>query len=109
MPASEDTPQERLVARVLNDTGLRYIDQHPIDRFFVDFWIPEINTVVEADGIYGHFRKRDRMRDTILIESGVARIWHVKSQTLKGIEEEIWQALKALETEEQRESPESSE
>ena len=109
MPASEDTPQERIVASVINESGLRYIDQYSIGKYFADFWIAEIKMVVEADGIYGHYRNADRIRDAFLLENGVDFVVHIKSQSKKGIEEEFWQVLKELEEGVLRRSPGSKE
>ena len=106
MPASYDTPQEQKVAASLTESGLRWMDQYQIDRFVVDFWVPELNLVVEADGVYGHLRKRDKWRDDILRENGVEYIFHIKSQTKSGIEEEFCLALETLQTEEIRKSQE---
>ena len=91
------TEQEMKVAEVLDTTGLRYETQAPFGKYTVDFYIDEIKTVVEADGIYGHLRKRDRKRDDELYALGVEHIIHIKEKTHQRICEELWQALDKLE------------
>ena len=91
------TGQELKLAEVLDQTGLRYETQAPFGKYTVDFFIDEINTVVEADGVMGHLRKKDRQRDIELHEMGVTNIIHIRSKTKEGIKEELWQALNSLE------------
>jgi very-short-patch-repair endonuclease len=90
------TEQEQKVAEVLDSTGLRYETQAPFGRFTVDFYIDEINTVIEADGVMGHLRKKDRERDAELKNMDIEHIIHIRSQTKGDIKEEIWQALNSL-------------
>lgn len=90
------TQQEKLVEQCLQVTGLRYDNQVEFGKYTVDFYIDEIKTVVEADGVYGHLRKRDRKRDNELYESGVKHIIHIKEKTHQRICEELWQALDKL-------------
>ena len=89
-----DTPQERLVAEVLTTLGLRYNEQQKFGKYTVDFWLPEINVVVESDGPHGHIKKRDLKRDKELYsEHGINLIMHVVSDDLQT----ITLILKALE------------
>ena len=91
------TEQELKVAEVLDSTGLRYETQAPFDKYTVDFYIDEISTVIEADGIMGHLRKKDRQRDAELKDMGIENIIHIRSQTKGDIKEELWQVLNSLE------------
>ena len=75
------TKQEKLVEQCLDVTGLRYDNQVEFGKYTVDFYIDEIKTVVEADGIYGHLKKRDRKRDAELYKLGVEHIIHIKEKT----------------------------
>ena len=78
-----DTSQERLVAEALSSLGLRYKEQQEFGQYTVDFWIPEINVVVEADGPHGHYNKRDLKRDADLYsEHNVNLIMHVVSDDI---------------------------
>jgi len=97
---TEDTKQERIIADCLMDLGIRYADQYEFDPYRVDFYIRDLKMVIEADGIYGHFRKRDRKRDADLLEYGeVEHIVHIKETTKTKIKEAIWQALRKLDKE----------
>ena len=54
--------------------------------------------VIEADGIYGHLKKRDVKRDMELMAiPAIHNILHVKDTSYTEIKETIWQALSKLE------------
>lgn len=75
------TSQEILVAECLDILGLRYEPQVKFGQFIVDFFLPELLVVIEADGIYGHLKKANARRDNKLkIEHGIFDIVHIKSQ-----------------------------
>ena len=83
-----DTPQERLVADALAELGLRYNEQQQFGKYIVDFWLPEINVVVEADGPHGHYKKRDLKRDSDLYaEHDINLIMHIVSDDLDTIKQ----------------------
>ena len=46
------TVQENIIAECLSELGMRYTQQYPILNYLADFWISELNLVVEADGVY---------------------------------------------------------
>jgi len=75
------TIQENYVAEVLTELGLRYEQQYSIGSRTVDFYLPEMRSVIEADGVYGHLRKADRKRDSELMDLGVKDIFHVRDTT----------------------------
>ena len=87
------TPQEVKIANYLTELGLRWEPQREFGKYTVDFWIDEIKTVIEADGVYGHFAKKDRERDAFLMESGVRVVHHIKSEKIKEIQDSIDQLL----------------
>ena len=91
------TAQENIIAECLSEFGLRYDQQYELLKYTVDFWIPEICLIIEADGVHGHLKKRDTKRDLALIE-GTAAGWvlHLSQTTKKEIKEMIWQALNRL-------------
>jgi len=91
------TQQEVFVQKYLDKTGLRYANQVEFGQYTVDFYVAELNLVIEADGVYGHLRKRDKRRDEHLQELGIKYIIHVKEKTYKKIEETLWQELNKLE------------
>lgn len=59
--------------------GIRFSRQEPIGKYTVDFYVEDLKIAIEADGIYGHNIKADRIRDAELKELGVFQIWHIKS------------------------------
>jgi very-short-patch-repair endonuclease len=94
---TENTAQEKIVAKYLDTMGLRYGQQIEFGPYKADFYLPEIGWVIEADGIYGHLKKADKKRDeAILKDSRVSFVLHVKSQTKSGILDEIDDVIKSL-------------
>ena len=88
------TKQENLIADVLSELGLRYDQQVPVNQYMLDFFVPEVGLVIEADGVYGHLRKRDMHRDSeIMRVFGVANILHIKDNTKKGVQDTLCRAL----------------
>tara|TARA_R110002020_G_scaffold89067_2_gene217969 strand:- start:3639 stop:3968 length:330 start_codon:yes stop_codon:yes gene_type:complete len=91
------TKQENIIAECLSDLGLRYTEQYEFYPYTVDFYIPELNMVVEADGTYGHLKKRDLKRDGKLQEyDEIKHILHIKETTYTDIKDFLWQALSNL-------------
>ena len=91
------TTQENLIALELSDMGLRYDQQVPINQYTADFFVPELGLVIEADGIYGHLRKRDAFRDSeIMRVFGVENILHIHDNTKEGVRDTLCQALENL-------------
>ena len=54
LPPRDFTEQELLIARCLDEFGLRYEQQAYFHPYIADFYIEELQMVVEADGVYGH-------------------------------------------------------
>jgi hypothetical protein len=53
--------------------------------------------IIEADGIYGHLKKRDLKRDADLMRIyGVKNILHIKENSKVGVQDTLWQALNKL-------------
>ena len=101
------TKQEMVIADVLSDMGFRYDTQVHISKYIADFFIPELGMIVEADGVYGHLKKRDIRRDADLMRIyGVKNILHIKENSKVGVQDTLWQALNRLEEEENLPSPE---
>ena len=91
------TKQENVIAQVLSDMGLRYDTQVPINQYTADFFVPELGMIIEADGIYGHLKKRDIKRDADLMRMyGVKNILHIKENSKVGVQDTLWQALNRL-------------
>ena len=88
------TKQENIIAECLSDLGLRYTEQYELYPYTADFYIPELRMIIEADGIYGHLKKRDLKRDAKLQKyDDVEYILHIKETTRKDIKEFLCQAL----------------
>ena len=91
------TKQENIIAEFLSEFGLRYDQQVEFGKYTVDFHIKEISMVVEADGVYGHLRKRDILRDANLHTfPGVEYVLHIKENSKQGIKDVLWLALNNL-------------
>ena len=85
------TPQEDLVAKCLDELGIRYAQQVDVGNYVVDFLVEDV-IILEVDGYYGHFNQRDRMRDNNLLTLGDGRfekIVHIKGQTKPDIMDEL--------------------
>ena len=86
-----------MIQRCIEESGLRYTTQSRFGTYDVDFYLPEIEVVIEADGPFGHLSKRDKLRDDSLLDMGVAEVWHFRENTLKTIKDRLWQELNRLE------------
>tara|TARA_Y100000296_G_scaffold85940_1_gene124104 strand:- start:1121 stop:1447 length:327 start_codon:yes stop_codon:yes gene_type:complete len=97
LPPRDYTAQENIIADYLSEFGLRYIEQYDLHPYTADFFIPELNMVIEADGKYGHLKKRDHKRDQFLLEQDeVEHIIHIKETTKVKIKDVLWQELNKL-------------
>jgi len=93
------TAQENIIAECLSEFGLRYEQQMEFAPYRPDFYIPEIKMIIEADGKYGHLRRKDFERDIWLNKQAeVDSILHVRVFTKKRIREVLWQGLNRLGT-----------
>jgi len=91
------TEQENIIAECLSEYGLRYSQQHEFFQYTVDFYIPELKMVIEADGKHGHLKKRDRKRDLDIVKDiDIEHIVHIKEFTRVKIKEALWQELNKL-------------
>ena len=90
MKPRDYTQQEKIVAKCLDDLGLRYEQQAQFGNLSADFFLSELNLVIEADGVYGHLKKADRERDAKLLGfPGVQKVEHIKATTAKDIKREV--------------------
>ena len=97
LPPKDYTPQENIIAECLSEFGLRYEQQYDFWPYTADFYITELNMVIEADGKYGHLNKRDVKRDLALgKQHNVKYILHIRLFTKKKIKETLWQGLNKL-------------
>lgn len=97
LPPKDYTTQENIISKCLDEFGLRYDQQTEFHPYTVDFFIPELSMVIEADGKYGHLKKRDIKRDFDLEQQdNIEYILHVKEQTQERIRQTLWRALNKL-------------
>jgi len=89
LPYRNHTPQEKIVRRILEENGLLYQYQINIGQYTVDFYLPELKVIVEADGVFGHLKKRDKQRDSMLAAMGYHEVWHLKETTISGLRNEF--------------------
>lgn len=89
MPYRDNTPQEKLLKNVIEENGLLYEYQVRMGQYTVDFFLPELDVIIEADGVFGHLGKRDRKRDKDLSDMGYPLVWHLKERTLRGLRDEF--------------------
>ena len=83
----------------MSNLGLRYAEQFNILNYTVDFWVSELNMVIEADGQMGHLRKADAKRDAALLagqEIQVSQVVHISATDVHVIMEELCQVLDKL-------------
>ena len=92
LPPRDFTKQENLIAECLDEFGIRYEQQLEFFPYTVDFFVAELEMVIEADGIYGHLQKKDKKRDEYLLKhQNITHIVHIKEKILKEIKERLWQ------------------
>ena len=97
------TVQETTIAKCLSELGMRYEQQYDFYPYTVDFWLADISMVIEADGVYGHLRKRDIRRDQDLVDNyGIDHVLHIKETTREEIRDILWQGLNKLPNEQRR-------
>ena len=96
------TPQEKTFAKCIQEFGLRYEPQYSFPPYSVDFYIPEVKLVIEADGIFGHFKKADAKRDANLLKDyseHIRKVCHISETSKKKIIPLIEQILNEIEEE----------
>ena len=65
---------EKKVKEILDILEIKYTQQHPVGKFFVDFAVPSLMIAIEADGHHWHKDlKKDAVRQQIIEKKG----WHV--------------------------------
>ena len=97
LPPKDYTKQEQLIAAELARLGLRYDQQVEVYPYTVDFFIPELGMVIEADGIYGHLSSQDKRRDERLLyiyNDDVHTVIHCRATTKKKIKDFLGKFLK---------------
>ena len=71
----EPTPAEELLWRRLRGRklqGLKFRRQHPLERFILDFYCPDVRLAVEVDGpVHQYSREEDNLRAEFLASQGI--------------------------------------
>lgn len=81
----EPTRIEIACRTLLATLGVEFVEQHPVGVYTVDFYIPKIQCVVEADGWYWHQNEaKERARDAYLLrDPSVRSVVHLTEEQLK--------------------------
>jgi very-short-patch-repair endonuclease len=96
------TDTERILWRHLrnrNFAGYKFLRQHPLDRYTLDFYCPVAKLAIELDGGGHNYRAgeiRDTVRSELLAREGifVLRFWnHQVRRELDSVLRAIWFAL----------------
>ena len=99
LPPKDYTAQENLIAKCLSNFGVRYDQQYEFFPYTVDFFLPELDMIIEADGIHGHLNKRDSKRDFALkttYSSQEKHVIHIKDVTYSKISAALDEALEKV-------------
>ena len=98
----EQTEEEKELWRALGAgrfAGFKFRRQHPLGKYFLDFYCPTAKLSIELDGFQHGLpeqRRRDEEREKFLASEGVEelRFWnHQWKKNREGIMLEIWNAL----------------
>jgi very-short-patch-repair endonuclease len=98
----EQTEEEKELWRALRAgrfAGFKFRRQHPLGKYFLDFYCPTAKLSIELDGFQHGLpeqRRRDEEREKFLASEGVEelRFWnHQWKKNREGIMLEIWNAL----------------
>ena len=76
------TSLEKILSKILLELGYRYYEQYELHPYIVDFFIPEFNIALEADGDVWHACRRDRERDIELMKKYSIRVLHFGENSL---------------------------
>jgi very-short-patch-repair endonuclease len=75
------TDIEQMLEDILQEQSIKYLFEHRLGRYFVDFFLPDHNLVVEADGVIYHRTEKqlekDARKNAYLESKGynVVRLW----------------------------------
>jgi len=74
MKSRLETTIERLMKEFLIKQGIKFEQEYKIGKYWVDFYVPEMNLCIEVDGNYWHSLEkqveRDKRKDDFLRELG---------------------------------------
>ena len=94
-PPKDFTNQENILADILSELGIRYERQYQVGKYILDFFLPEPEQIcIEADGpTLNHYGKKAKKRDQDLLDMGVLKVIHLKSQTRQRLKDELLEKL----------------
>jgi len=77
----QETNAEKILWEELRDRklGVKFRRQHPLDKFILDFYAPEIKLAIELDGsLHKENREYDKLRTEYLNSHGIKiiRFWN---------------------------------
>lgn len=82
------TYPEKLTYKYLEKINIKFEPQFPIDRYWVDYLIPETKLVIEIDGEFWHMDKEyDRKRDNIIKTYGYSIIRIPAANVIENMEQ----------------------
>ena len=93
----EPTPAEEQLWQLLRKKpfGMRARRQHPIERFVVDYFIPQARLVIELDGeIHQKQKTEDQARESFLKENGYRVIRFSNQDVLQNCQQ-VLESIKA--------------
>jgi len=79
------TYEERKIYAILKSLRIKIRPQHPIDRYIVDFYLPDAMLVIEIDGEQHctmEGKEYDSYRDTILEGYGL-KVYRIKNDEIR--------------------------
>lgn len=91
----EETKAEKILWKELRNRKLnvKFRRQHPVDRFILDFYAPEIKLGIELDGFsHKESREYDKLRTEYFESLGIKiiRFWNIEiEQNLKSVIDKI--------------------
>ena len=88
----EETKAEKLLWKELRNRnlGVKFRRQHPIEKFILDFYAPEINLAVELDGsTHKEMKQYDKTRTEYLKSNGIKVIRFWNSEVEKNLQSVI--------------------
>jgi len=83
------TTIEIIIKDLLEDLGIKYKEQHKIEKFYFDFYLPEKNTLIECDGEYWHSKEKAIKNDKLKNELAKSNDYNLIRFSEKKIRTEI--------------------
>ena len=94
----EETLAEKMLWQELKNKklGIKFRRQHPVEKFILDFYAPEIKLAIELDGkIHKENKEYDELRTEYLNSKGIHLI-HFWNSEIENNLEEVLEKIKNL-------------